>query len=430
MQMVANREVKFAHLSLARRSNCWITLDLSMPHIILHLDLDAFFCAVEELRDPSLHGKSFAVGGKPDERGVVASCSYAARAFGVRSAMPMSQALRLCRGLLIVPPHRAAYEEMSEQVMARLRNLSPLVEQISIDEAFLDISDIASDSQVFGLSNKHQETLDSTTIAHKLQKQILDELRLPCSVGVASNKLVAKIATETGKKAARGSRPPQALTVVPAGSEAEFLSPLPVSMLWGVGPKTEKRLSELGIHTIGQIATWPESDLAARFGENGREMSRHAKGLDERPVVTERETKSISQEITFSRDVSDDKILETTLKELSTEVGRSLRREELAGKTVKLKLRWPDFTTLTRQTTLPSPTDLDDDIYGTALDLLHKVRAKGRPVRLIGVGMSGLGKPIRQMELWGQGDEKARRLRAVLDELQEKYGKNMIDRGR
>jgi DNA polymerase-4 len=386
-----------------------------MPRIILHLDLDAFFCAVEELRDPSLRGKPFAVGGRPDERGVVASCSYAARTFGVRSAMPMSQALRLCRGMLIVSPHRAAYEEMSGQVMARLRNLSPLVEQISIDEAFIDISDI------------HEP---ASEIARKLQKQILDELRLPCSVGVASNKLVAKIATETGKKAARGSRPPQALIVVPAGSEAEFLSPLPVSMLWGVGPKTEKRLSELGIHTIGQIAAWPESDLIVRFGENGREMSRHAKGLDERLVVTERETKSISQEITFSRDVSDDKVLETTLKELSAEVGRSLRREELAGKTVKLKLRWPDFTTLTRQTTLPLPTDLDDNIYETALDLLHKVRAKGRPVRLIGVGVSGLGKPVRQMELWGQEDERARRLRVVLDELQEKYGKKMIDRGK
>jgi DNA polymerase-4 len=386
-----------------------------MPRIILHLDLDAFFCAVEELRDPSLRGRPFAVGGRPDERGVVASCSYAARTFGVRSAMPMSQALRLCRGMLIVSPHRAAYEEMSGQVMARLRNLSPLVEQISIDEAFIDISDI------------HEP---ASEIARKLQKQILDELRLPCSVGVASNKLVAKIATETGKKAARGSRPPQALIVVPAGSEAEFLSPLPVSMLWGVGPKTEKRLSELGIHTIGQIAAWPESDLIVRFGENGREMSRHAKGLDERLVVTERETKSISQEITFSRDVSDDKVLETTLKELSAEVGRSLRREELAGKTVRLKLRWPDFTTLTRQTTLPLPTDLDDDIYEIALNLLHKVRAKGRPVRLIGVGVSGLGKPVHQMELWGQEDERARRLRVVLDELQEKYGKKMIDRGK
>jgi len=386
-----------------------------MPRTILHLDLDAFFCAVEELRNPALSGKPFAVGGKPDERGVVASCSYAARAKGVRSALPMSQALRLCRELQIVPPHRAAYEEMSGQVMARLRNLSPLVEQISIDEAFIDISDLRE---------------PANAIARKLQQQIMDELRLPCSVGVASNKLVAKIATETGKKTARGSNYPCALTVVPGGSEAEFLAPLPVSMLWGVGPKTEQRLAELGIHTIGQLAAWDERELAARFGVNGREMSRHARGLDERPVVTEHETKSISQETTFSRDIADDKVLETTLKELSAEVGKTLRRERLAGTTVKLKLRWPDFTTLTRQATLPTATDLDDEIFKTALDLLRKVRASGQPVRLIGVGVSGLGEPIRQMPLWGSAEsEKARKLRSVLDALQEKYGEQIVKKG-
>jgi len=386
-----------------------------MTHTILHLDLDAFFCAVEELRDPSLRGKPFAVGGKPDERGVVASCSYAARARGARSAMPMSQALRLCRQLLIIPPHRAAYEEMSRQVMARLRNLSPLVEQISIDEAFLDISDI-------------QEPAAET--ARRLQTQIMDELRLPCSVGVASNKLVSKIATETGKKAARGADYPRALTIVPAGEEAAFLAPLPVAMLWGVGPKTEMRLASLDIHTIGQLAAWDERELAARFGVNGREMARHARGIDERPVVTEHAVKSISQETTFARDVSDDKTLEHTLQELSAEVGKNLRREHLAAATVKLKLRWPDFTTLTRQSTLLTATDLDDEIYAAARDLLRKIRAPGQSVRLIGVGVSGLGQPIRQMPLWGgAGDEKARKLRRVLDELQEKYGEKVVKKG-
>jgi DNA polymerase-4 len=411
-----------------------------MPRTILHLDLDAFFCAVEELHNPSLRGKPFAVGGRPEERGVVASCSYAARALGVHSAMPMSQALRLCPELIIVSHSRGKYGELSRQVMERLNNISPLVEQISIDEAFVDISDLCMGSKVSRLSNvKRQpapewarpgETFESSTIlARKLQKQILDELRLPCSIGVASNKLVAKIATDTGKKAARGAAYPSALTVVPAGSEADFLAPLPVSMLWGVGPKTEKRLSGLGIHTIGQLAAMGESALAALFGENGREMAHHAKGQDERPVVTERATKSISQEITFARDVRDDKVLESTLKELSTEVGKNLRHERLAGMTVKLKLRWPDFTTLTRQTTLPAPTDLDDDIYKTALGLLRQVREKGQFVRLIGVGVSNLGPPVRQMELWGQENEKARKLREVLDQLQEKYGKKIIDRG-
>lgn len=386
-----------------------------MTRAILHLDLDAFFCAVEELRAPSLRGRPFAVGGKPDERGVVASCSYAARAMGVRSAMPMSQALRLCLDLLVVPPHRAAYEEMSGQVMERLRNLSPLVEQISIDEAFLDISDL-------------QGPLAET--ARKLQSQIMDELRLPCSVGVASNKLVAKIATETGKKAARGADYPRALTIVPAGEEAAFLAPLPVSMLWGVGPKTEQHLARLGVHAIGQLAAWDERELAARFGVNGREMARHARGIDERPVVTEHAVKSISQETTFARDVSDDKTLERTLKELSAEVGRNLRREHLAASTVKLKLRWPDFSTLTRQSTLPNPTDLDEEIYAAALALLRKVRAPGQSVRLVGVGVSGLGQPVRQIPLWGgAGDEKARKLHRILDELQEKYGGKVIKKG-
>jgi DNA polymerase-4 len=386
-----------------------------MTRAILHLDLDAFFCAVEDLRDPSLRGRPFAVGGKPDERGVVASCSYAARAMGVRSAMPMSQALRLCRDLLIVPPHRAAYEEMSEQVMQRLRNLSPLVEQISIDEAFLDISDIQR---------------PAAETARRLQAQITDELRLPCSVGVASNKLVAKIATEVGKKAARGPEYPRALTIVPAGEEAAFLAPLPVAMLWGVGPKTEQRLASLGIHTIGQLAAWDERELAARFGVNGREMARHARGIDERPVVTEHAVKSISQETTFARDVSDDKILERTLKELSAEVGKTLRREHLAASTVKLKLRWPDFSTLTRQSALPNPSDLDEEIYAAALALLRKVRAPGQSIRLIGVGVSGLGQPVRQIPLWGgAGDEKARKLHRVLDELQEKYGEKVVKKG-
>ena len=200
-------------------------------------------------------------------------------------------------------------------------------------------------------------------------------------------------------------------------------------MLWGVGPKTEAKLSELGIHTIGDIARWPEADLVNRFGENGRELANHAKGRDERPIVTERETKSISQETTFTRDVSDDKSLEKALREQAAEVARSLRKNDLAGKTVKLKIRWPDFTTLTRQTTLPQPTDSDEEIIKTALKLLHDVRKPRQAVRLIGVGVSGLGAPIRQLGLWDAGSEKTRKLQEVVDELQEKFGKGVIHRG-
>src|SRR5215208_6913745 len=280
-----------------------------MPRTILHIDLDAFYCAVEETRNPDLRGKAFAVGGKPEERGVVASCSYAARRMGVRSAMPMGKALRLCPGLLIVSSRHQLYSEVSLQVMERLHDLTSLVEQISIDEAFLDISDLQGSPEI---------------IAHKLQSRIRDELQLPCSIGIASNKLVAKLATEVGKslalreiKAKGEVKPPNAMTVVPFGEEVVFLAPLPAEMLWGVGPKTSARLTELGIHTIGDIANWPEMEMTRLFGENGRELWHHAHGIDDRPIVTERETKSISQEITFSRDVRDDKVLEKTIQEQS-----------------------------------------------------------------------------------------------------------------
>jgi DNA polymerase-4 len=296
-----------------------------------------------------------------------------------------------------------------------------LVEQISIDEAFLDISDIQENPE---------------RLARGLQARINTELQLPCSIGIASNKLVAKIATEVGKalalkriKAQGLAEPPNAVTVVSLGEEAAFLNPLPAEMLWGVGPKTSARLTELGIHTIGDIAKWPESEMLRLFGENGRELSRHAKGLDDRPIETERETKSISQENTFSRDVHDDKLLQKTLREISAEVAKQLRKNNLAGKTIKLKIRWPDFTTLTRQTTLNNPTDQENEIAEAVLELMRAVRKPNQAVRLIGVGVSGLGAPIRQLGLWDVGSEKSRKLQEALDTLQEKYGKAVIHRG-
>jgi DNA polymerase-4 len=385
-----------------------------MSRTILHLDLDAFFCAVEETQNPDLRGKPFAVGGKPDERGVVASCSYAARRLGIRSAMPMSRAVRLCGNLIIVPGRHKLYGEVSEQVMEKLRGLTPLVEQISIDEAFLDISDI-------------QES--PAWIAQDLQNGIRDELNLPSSIGIASNKLVAKIATEVGKKSSKGVGPPFGLTMVPPGDDAKFLAPLPADMLWGVGPKTSARLSELGIHTIGDIAGWPENELVRLFGENGRELWHHAHGIDDRPIVTEYETKSISQETTFNVDVRDEKTLEKTLREQSKEVARQLRKNDLAGKTVKVKLRWSDFTTITRQVTLPTSTDNEEEISKAALKLLHTVRKPNQAVRLLGVGVSGIGPPIRQLSLWDEGGETSRKLQNVVDELQEKYGRDVIRKG-
>ncbi len=385
-----------------------------MAALILHIDLDAFFCAVEETNNPGLRGKAFAVGGKPGERGVIASCSYAARQFGIRSAMPMARALRLYPNLIIISSRHRAYDEVSKQVMTRLHTLTSLVEQISIDEAFLDIS---------GLHGSPEH------IARGIQASIRDEMGLPSSIGIASNKLVAKIATEVGKKAGSGTSPPFGLTIVPAGEEAAFVAPLPADMLWGVGPKTSVRLTELGIRTIGDIAKWPESEMIRLFGENGRELARHARGQDDRPIVTEHETKSISQETTFTRDVRDDKELEKTLHDQSVQVARRLRESNLTAATIKLKIRWPDFTTLSRQTTLSHSTDQAQEIDKVALGLLNTVRRPGQAVRLIGVGVSGLTLPIRQLALWDTGSEKSRRLQEAIDELRDKYGDKVIHKG-
>jgi len=385
-----------------------------MFQTILHLDLDAFFCAVEELRHPELRGKPFAVGGRPGERGVVSSCSYAARRFGIRSGMPMAQAVRLLPGLKVVSGRHGEYGQMSERVMERLRDVAPGFEQISIDEAFLDIS---------GLREPPEE------LAQRLQASIRDGLGLPSSIGIASNKLVAKIATEVGKRAGRGDRPPFGLTIVPPGEERSFLAPLPMEMLWGVGPKTSGKLASLGIRTIGDIAAWPEASFVEMFGEYGRELARRARGEDDRMVVTEHEAKSMSQETTFARDVRDDQILERTLRQLAGDVAGYLRKASLAGLTIRLKLRWPDFTTLTRQTTLPQRTDDEAEIVAAALHLLHSVRKPGQAVRLLGVGVSGFGPPVRQLELWDTVSEKARRLTTALDLLRDKYGEEVIHRG-
>jgi DNA polymerase-4 len=386
-----------------------------MPRKILHLDLDAFFCAVEEQRDPTLRGQAFAVGGRPETRGVVAACSYPARRFGIQSAMPMARAVKLCPKLLIVPARHETYRAVSEQVIARLHQLTPLVEQLSIDEAFLDVSDLPEPAEV---------------VARRLQLVINTELELPCSLGVATNKLVAKIANNAGKAAARSGRPPNALKVVPPGQEAAFLAPLPVEALWGVGPKTAGRLHALGLRTIGDLARWPAADLVRRFGQPGAELARHARGIDDRPVVTEHEAKSVSQETTFARDISDGPALQETLRQLAEQVGYHLRRKGLSGTTVKLKLRWADFTTLTRQVTLDQPTNLDEVIYAAALALFEQTWPPGKRVRLIGVGVSGFEQAGYQLALWQDPrQQELGRLQPVLDELRAKFGRQVIRRG-
>jgi DNA polymerase-4 len=385
-----------------------------MARKIIHLDLDAFFCSVEEKQDPSLRGKAFAVGGRPEERGVVASCSYTARQFGIHSAMPMARAVKLCPGLLIISSRHGDYSKASSQVMEKLRSLTSQVEQISIDEAFMDVSDLPESGE---------------EIARRLQASINDGLGLPCSLGVATNKLVAKIATDVGKASARKGNPPNAITVVPPGEEAVFLAPLPAQALWGVGPKTAQRLAEMSIHTIGELAKWPVEELVRLFGKNGSDLSRHARGISDSPIVTTHTAKSISQETTFAKDISSKNVLRQTLLEQSQGVGRQLRQEKFCATTVKIKLRWPDFSTITRQVSLALPTDQDQEIFEAAWGLFVKEWRSKMPVRLIGVGVSGLRPPARQLSLFDQNFQKDARLQATLDDLRARFGDKAIRRG-
>jgi DNA polymerase IV len=332
----------------------------------------------------------------------------------------MAHAVRLCPDLIVVRPNFPAYRAASKEVMARLHALTPLVEQISIDEAFLDASALHEDGHM---------------LASQLQQTIRDELGLSCSLGVASNKLVAKIATDVGKSLVRSGAMPQAICVVPPGEEATFLAPLPTSALWGVGPKTAEKLARMGIHTIGEIAAWPPADLARRFGQHGEDLARRARGIDDRPIVTERAAKSISQETTFTSDVSDQATLERTLREQASALAEKLRREDVVASTVKLKIRWPDFTTPTRQLTLPQPTDDGAQIADAALRLFRQIWTHEQPVRLIGVGVSGFSSAPRQLSLWDAPAaptpvELARkqRMQAALAAIQQRFGAGVVRR--
>ena len=346
---------------------------------IIHLDMDAFFAAVEVLESPDLADKPVVVGGRPEERGVVAAASYPARAFGVRSAMPMARALRLCPRAVILPPRHDAYRTYSRQVMAILHEASPLVEQMSVDEAYLDLTD-----QV-------DEWEEAVGIARRLQARVRDEVGLSSSLGVATNKLVAKVASDRDK--------PGGLTVVRPGEEAAFLAPLPVRVLWGVGPVTAQKLAEMGVDTVGELAQVGEEGLVARFGKHGAEMARQARGVDERPVTTEHERKSISQETTFTRDLRSVDALKRQLWRLSRGVAHYLKRTELAAGTVAIKLRYADFTTLTRQMRLAVPTDDEREIYRAALVLLQRAWERGKAVRLLGVAARNLCPPAGQLPL-------------------------------
>ena len=376
---------------------------------IIHADLDAFFASVEQLLDPSLKGKAIIVGGSPDARGVVSSASYPARRYGVHSAMPVARALRLCPQAILVPARHGVYGEHSQRVMGILHEITPLVEQVSIDEAFLDVTGCDS---LWGPIEQ---------IAQLIRRRINTECNLPVSLGVASNKLVAKIACDLGK--------PEGLIIVPPGEEQAFLAPLPIERLWGVGQVTGARLRDLGVQTIGQLAAWPEEQLARQFGEMGHGLYRGARGIDMGTVHTSHEQRSISKEVTFARDVNDTALLQRTLLQMSDSLAARLRHEHLVAETVRIKLRFPDFSTITRQQRLPDPTDQADTVYGLAVDLLRRNLPPGQYLRLLGLAVSDLVEEGGyQLSLLDASDQKQIRLSRAVDQIRERYGRGAISR--
>ncbi len=380
--------------------------------MILHADMDAFYASVEERDRPELVGKPVIVGGTPEKRGVVSAANYVARRYGVHSAMPSVTAHRLCPQGVYLPPRIDYYAEVSSQIREIFERFTPLVEPLSLDEAFLDVT---GSEHLFGPAEE---------IGRKIKQTIRQELRLVVSVGVAPNKFLAKIASDLKK--------PDALVVVEPDKVQEFLDPLPVERLWGVGKQSSKVFQRLGIRTIGQLRQWPLDGLQARFGTSGEHLRNLAHGRDDRPVVPEREAKSISNETTFERDITDMEVLRAWLVDLVEQVGWRLRRHRLRGRTVQLKVRFADFSLITRSCTLPEPTDITDELWRAADDLLsHRLPAGHLPVRLVGMGVSGLDDSgLVQGMLFDQAErQKQSRADAVADQVKERFGAGAIRRG-
>ncbi len=380
--------------------------------MILDADMDAFYASVEERDRPELVGKPVIVGGSPEKRGVVSAANYVARRYGVHSAMPSVTAHRLCPQGIYLPPRIDYYAEVSAQIREAFERFTPLVEPLSLDEAFLDVT---GSEHLFG---------PAMDIGRKIKQTIRQELRLVASVGVAPNKFLTKIASDLKK--------PDALVVVEPDKVQEFLDPLPVERLWGVGKQSSKVFQRLGIRTIGQLRQWPLDVLQARFGSSGEHLWNLAYGRDDRPVVSEREAKSISNETTFERDITDMEVLRAWLVDLVEQVGWRLRRQRLRGRTVQLKVRFADFSLTTRSQTLPEPTDITDEFRRAVDDLLcHRLPAGHLPVRLLGLGVSGLDDTgLVQGILFDQEErQKQSQVDAVADQVKEKFGFGAIRRG-
>ncbi|MEI6226197.1 MAG: DNA polymerase IV [Deltaproteobacteria bacterium] len=382
---------------------------------ILHLDLDAFYASVEQLDDPALRGRPVIVGGTSG-RGVVCAASYEARRFGVRSAMPTAEARRRCPEGVFLPPRFPRYEELSRTVFGVYRRYTPLVEPLSLDEAFLDVTRSRA---------LHGEPGD---IARKVKGEVREAAGLTVSAGVADCKMAAKIASDLGK--------PDGLVAVPPGTTAAFLAPLPVSRLWGVGKVTEQALRALGVATIGELARFPEQVLVERFGSAGAHMRALAAGIDPRPVIPDEEARSVGAEDTFERDLSGEEALLPQLLDQSVRVARRLREAGLRGRVVTLKLKFADFEQVTRRSTLPHPTDDGGEIYRAIREDLGRA-GLDREVRLTGVTVSGFGEeehPSGQLGLFGAapaedaGEARGKRdaLNAALDALADRYGEGSV----
>jgi len=380
---------------------------------IAHVDMDAFYASVEIRDDPSLAGKPVVVGGAPDQRGVVAAASYEARKFGIHSAMPMSRALRLCPDLVRVAGDASKYSEVSRQVFAILESFSPAVETLSLDEGFLDVT---GEERHFG---------PPLELGRRIKDAIKEATRLTASVGIAPSKFVAKLASDHGK--------PDGLVVVEQDGLLAFLHPLPIERLWGVGAKTLPRMHALGIKTIGDLAARDASWARAQLGEHGLVMRELALGKDDRPVVPDQATKSISSEMTFATDIHDRARLAGLLADQAATVATRMRRERVLGRTVQVKLRDDTFATRTRRKTLGAPTDDGDAIYRAARALLD-ADPLARPLRLIGVGVSGFSEAAAQtLSLFDAVQEPARaadaKFQQALDKLEDKFGKGAVRRG-
>ena len=378
---------------------------------VMHIDLDAFFVSVEQGLNPELQGKAAVVGGGPGGRGVVTSASYEARTFGLHAGMSLLTARRLCPHAIFIEGSVTKYRDVSQRFMALLADFSPFLEPIGLDEAFLDVTGFAS---IHG-SIRH--------MALAIKRRIKDELGLYASVGIASCKVVAKVTSDLSK--------PDGLLEVAKGEERSFLAPLPVAKLPGIGKKTERILNNLGINTIGQLSTMPLTTLKSHFGISGRALHRSANGTDDRKVEMPSTTKSFNRETTFDKDTASRSLLKATLRHLVERVGADLRERDKRTKCITLKLRYADFTTITRSHTLPQTTDSDQTLFVTAAKLLDRTLApEKQPVRLIGIGVSNLVKSGRQLEMLDSSAQRLTQLDRAIDGIRQKYGFTTIQTGR